>query len=168
MKKIGIISDTHTYLTDEIYKFYKDVDEIWHAGDIGNIETANKLADFKPFRAVYGNIDGSDIRNIHPENQRFMIEGLDVWMTHIGGYPGKYDMRVKPQIFQKPPNIFISGHSHILKVLFDKKLNLLHINPGAFGISGFHQVRTAVRLVLDNTNIKDLEVLELPKYKKTK
>lgn len=163
MKKIGIISDTHNILTDEIFKFFKDVDEIWHAGDIGNIEIVDELSSFKPLKAVYGNIDGHEIRQIHPEHQRFKIEDLDVWMTHIGGYPNKYDRKVKPEIFNNPPNIFISGHSHILKVIYDKKLNLLHINPGAFGISGFHKVRTAVRLVLDKKDIKDLEILELPK-----
>ncbi len=165
MTKIGILSDTHTLLTDEIFKFFKDVDEIWHAGDIGNLEVADRLADFKPLRAVFGNIDGHEIRLIHPEHQRFSIEGLDIWMTHIGGYPGKYDIRIRKEIYNNPPDIFISGHSHILKVMNDKKLNLLHINPGAFGISGFHRVRTAVRLKLDNKNITDLEILELPKKK---
>jgi uncharacterized protein len=134
MKRIGIISDTHTYLTDEIYKFFKDVDEIWHAGDIGNIETSNILEKFKPIRGVYGNIDGHELRAIYPEHQRFTIEGIDVWMTHIGGYPNKYDIRVREEIYRNPPKIFISGHSHILKIINDKKLNLLHINPGAFGI----------------------------------
>ncbi len=167
MKKIGIISDTHSYLTDEIFDFFKDVDEIWHAGDIGSFETAKKLAKFKPMRAVYGNIDGQDIRAYTREHQRFTIEGLNVWITHIGGYPGRYDRRVVPEIFKNPPDIFISGHSHILKIMNDKKLNLLHINPGAFGLSGWHKVRTAVRLVLDNKNIKDLEILELPKFKHT-
>ncbi len=166
MKRIGILSDTHKYLTDEIFSFFENVDEIWHAGDIGDFETAKKLSDFKLFRAVFGNIDGQDIRQLYPENQRFTIENLDIWITHIGGYPGRYDRRVKPEIFQNPPNIFISGHSHILKVMNDPKLKLLHINPGAFGISGFHKVRTAVRLVLDKKNIRDLEVLELPKFPK--
>ena len=166
MKKIGIISDTHTYLTDEIFDFFNNVDEIWHAGDIGNMEIATKLADFKFFRAVYGNIDGSRIRALYPEHQRFVVEGLDVWMTHIGGYPGRYDPRVRSEIYKNPPNIFISGHSHILKVMNDKKLNLLHINPGAFGISGFQKVRTAIRMVLDNKDIRDLEILELSKFGK--
>ncbi len=164
MKRIGILSDTHKHLTDEIFPFFEKVDEIWHAGDIGDLATIKKLSDFKPVRAVFGNIDGQDIRQLYPENQRFTIENLDVWITHIGGYPGRYDKRVKPKIFQNPPNIFISGHSHILKVMNDPKLNLLHINPGAFGISGFHKVRTAIRLVLDNKNIRDLEILELPKF----
>lgn len=166
MKRIGIISDTHAYLTDEIYKFFKDVDEIWHAGDIGNIETSNTLSNFRPIRGVFGNIDGHKLREIYPEHQRFTIEGIDVWMTHIGGYPGRYDIRVREEIYKNPPKIFISGHSHILKVINDKKLNLLHINPGAFGISGFHKVRTAIRLVLDNKEIRDLEILEVAKYKK--
>jgi putative phosphoesterase len=165
MKRIGIISDTHSYLTDEIFDFFRNVDEIWHAGDIGNFETAKKLADFKPMRAVYGNIDGQDIRMYAREHQRFNIENLDVWITHIGGYPGRYNKRIIPEIFKNPPDIFISGHSHILKVIHDKKLKLLHINPGAFGLSGWHKVRTAVRLVLDNKNISNLEILELPKFK---
>ncbi len=168
MKRIGILSDTHTYLSDEIFSFFKDVDEIWHAGDIGNIETARKLAEFKPMRAVFGNVDGQELRAIYPEHSRFIIEGMKIWMTHIGGYPGRYDKRVKPEIYTHTPNIFISGHSHILKVIYDKKLNLLHINPGAFGISGFHKKRTAIRLVIDNKDIRDLEILELPKFKTKK
>ena len=163
MKKIGIISDTHSHLSNQIFSFFKNVNEIWHAGDIGNIEIVKKLTDFKTFRAVYGNIDGTEIRSIHPKNLRFSIEGLKVWITHIGGYPGKYDHSVKPEIFNNPPDIFISGHSHILKIINDKKLNLLHINPGAFGLFGFHRVKTAVKLVLENKNIRDLQILELPK-----
>lgn len=163
MKKIGLLSDTHSLLTKEIFNFFKDVDEIWHAGDIGNLETSKKLSDFKPLRAVYGNIDGHELRIIHPEHQRFKIEEVNVWMTHIGGYPGKYDKRIKDEITNNPPNLFISGHSHILKVMNDKKLNLLHINPGAFGISGFHRVRTAIRFSIEGKNFKDLEILELPK-----
>ncbi len=163
MKKIGIISDTHSHLTNQIFSFFKNVDQIWHAGDIGNIQIARKLQQFKNFKAVFGNIDNHNIRTLYPENLRFTIERLDVWITHIGGYPGKYDKRVKPQIFNNPPDIFISGHSHILKIINDEKLNLLHINPGAFGFFGFHKVRTAIRLVLDNKNIRDLEILELPK-----
>jgi len=168
MKRIGLLSDTHTYLSDEIFKFFKEVDEIWHAGDIGNIETARTLAKFKPMRAVYGNIDGQDLRAIYPEHQRFKIEDIKVWMTHIGGYPGRYDKRVKPKIFTHSPDIFISGHSHILKVIYDKKLKFLHINPGAFGISGIHQKRTAVRFVIDKKDIRDLEILELQKFKNIK
>jgi len=161
MKRIGIISDTHSYLTDEIFDFFRNVDEIWHAGDIGNFETAKKLADFKPMRAVYGNIDGQDIRMYAREHQRFNIESLDVWITHIGGYPGRYNKRVIPEIFKNPPDIFISGHSHILKVMNDEQLNLLHINPGAYGRTGFHKVRTALRFTIDKKNIKDLEILEI-------
>lgn len=163
MKKIGLISDTHSILTEEIFTFFKNVDEIWHAGDIGNVEVSDKLSKFKPLRAVYGNIDGHELRVIHPENQRFKIERVEVFMTHIGGYPGRYDARVKQQIFSNPPDLFISGHSHILKVMNDKKLNLLHINPGAFGISGFHRLRTAVRFEIDGKNFKNMEILELPK-----
>ncbi len=167
MKKIGILSDTHSYLTDEIFNFFANVDEIWHAGDIGSIEIAEKLQKFKPLRAVWGNIDGQDIRSLFQMHEKFKVEEINVWMTHIGGYPGNYDRMVKPEIYNNPPDLFISGHSHILKVMFDKKLNLLHINAGAFGISGFHKVRTAVRLVIEGKNMKDLEILELPKFKNT-
>ena len=166
MKRIGIISDTHGNLGEEIFDFFKNVDEIWHCGDIGTKEILDKLMAFKPVRAVYGNIDGQEIRAIVPEHQRFRIEDVDVWMTHIGGYPGKYDKRVRDEIRANSPNLFLSGHSHILKVMNDKKLNLLHINPGAFGISGFHKRRTAVRFVIDGKNFKDLEVLDLPKFTK--
>lgn len=168
MKKIGILSDTHGKLGEEIFDFFKDVDEIWHCGDIGTKEVLDKLMAFKPTRAVYGNIDGQEIRAIVPEHQRFRIEDVDVWITHIGGYPGKYDRRVRDEIRQNPPDLFVCGHSHILKVMNDKKLNLLHINPGAFGISGMHKSRTAVRFVIDGKDFKNLEVLDIPKFGKKK
>lgn len=161
MKTIGLLSDTHTFVDDKILHFFENCDEIWHAGDIGNIQTADLLAAFKPFRAVYGNIDGHEIRRVYPEHLRFICEGLDVWITHIGGYPGRYDRLVTPEIYRNPPGLFISGHSHILKVIPDKKLNLLHINPGAAGKSGMHLVRTAVRFQIENSIIKNLELLEL-------
>jgi uncharacterized protein len=161
MQKIGLLSDTHGYIDERMLDFFKSCDEIWHAGDIGNIETADTLAEFKPFRAVHGNIDGHEIRLIYPKNQRFMCEGIDVWITHIGGYPGHYEPDVKPDIFENPPRLFISGHSHILKIINDKKLNLLHINPGAAGKSGFHKVRTAIRFEIDQLNISELEILEI-------
>ena len=161
MVKIGLLSDTHSYLDDRIFKYFDKCDEIWHAGDIGNIKLADKLSDFKPLRAVYGNIDGQDVRIVYPKHLRFFCENVDVWITHIGGYPNNYDREVKPEIFKNPPKLFISGHSHILKVIYDKKLNLLHINPGAAGKSGFQKVRTLIRFTIDNENIKDLEVIEL-------
>ena len=161
MKKIGLLSDTHAYWDDRYEKYFGVCDEIWHAGDIGSVELLDRLESIRPVRAVYGNIDGQDIRVRVPKHQRFMIEGVDVWITHIGGYPGRYDREVTPQIYIRPPKLFISGHSHILKVLYDKTLKLLHVNPGAAGKYGFHKKRTLVRFVIDNTEIKDLEVIEL-------
>ncbi len=161
MTKIGLLSDTHSYLDEKIFKYFANCDEIWHAGDIGNIQLADKLSAFKPLRAVYGNIDGQDIRIVYPKHLRFMCENVDVWITHIGGYPNNYSKEVKPGIFRNPPKLFICGHSHILKVIYDKKLNLLHINPGAAGKSGYQQVRTLIRFTIDNKNIKDMEIIEL-------
>lgn len=158
--KIGLLSDTHGFLDESLFNFLENCDEIWHAGDIGNIETADLLAKNKIFRAVYGNIDGQDIRIEYPQNQRFICEKVDVWITHIGGYPKRYAREVKPEIFKNPPKLFISGHSHILKVIFDKSLNLLHINPGAAGKNGFHKVRTAVRFEINEDRIENLEVWE--------
>ena len=163
MVKIGLLSDTHSYLDDAVFKHFENCDEIWHAGDFGSIEVADQLAAFKPLRGVYGNIDGTEIRQTYPENLRFNCEKVDVWMTHIGGYPGKYSPQVRGEIYTKPPQLFICGHSHILKVMFDKKFNLLHINPGAAGIQGFHTVKTLVRFTIDGDKIKDLEVIEIPK-----
>ncbi|MBD8389814.1 metallophosphoesterase [Dysgonomonas sp. BGC7] len=161
MKKIGLLSDTHNWWDDKYEKYFADCDEIWHAGDIGSIDLAIQFEALKPFRAVYGNIDDSKVRAAYPENLRFSLEDVDVLITHIGGYPGRYDPRIRPILFAKPPKLFITGHSHILKVMFDKKLNCLHINPGAAGKYGFHKVRTLVRFVLDRGNISDLEVIEL-------
>ena len=160
MVRIGLLSDTHATLSARIFKFFEPVDEIWHAGDIGNTETADRLAAFKPFRAVYGNIDDHVLRRMYPETQRFFCEDVDVLITHIGGYPGRYEARVRAEFRKKAPQLFICGHSHILKVIFDPKFHCLHINPGAAGNKGFHQVCTAVRFVIDGKNIKDLEVLE--------
>ena len=159
--KIGLLSDTHGFIDDKVLDFMDACDEIWHAGDIGTLELANFFENYKPFRAVYGNIDNHDIRAMFPERQRFECEGVDVFMTHIGGYPGNYDSRIKGEMFNNPPKLFISGHSHILKVVNDKKLGLLHINPGAIGKSGFHQVRTAVRFKIEKGRISDLDVLEI-------
>ncbi len=163
MIKIGLLSDTHTSIDGKVLNFFKDCDEIWHAGDIGNIETADKLADFKPLKAVYGNIDDHIIRLQYGKHLRFKCEDVNVWITHIGGYPGNYDTNVKPAIFNNPPDLFICGHSHILKVIYDKKNDFLHINPGAAGKSGFHAVRTAARFSIEGKEIKDLEILELPR-----
>jgi len=163
MTKIGLLSDTHGYLDEKLFEFFKDCDEIWHAGDIGNIKISQRLSEFKPLKAVYGNIDGMDIRSVYPKNQRFTCENVDVWIIHIGGYPGRYSKEVKSSIFENPPKLFISGHSHILKVIFDKKLNLLHINPGSAGKTGLHKIKTAIRLGINKGNIKDIEVIEIGK-----
>jgi hypothetical protein len=161
MKRIGLLSDTHGFLHPRIFPFFEKVDEIWHAGDIGNLETADSLAAFKPLKAVYGNIDGHEIRAVYPLNQRFICEGIDVWITHIGGYPGHYERVVKQEIIINPPGLFICGHSHILKVIFDKKLNFLFMNPGAAGNKGFHVVCTALRFVIDGKDIRELEIWEM-------
>lgn len=163
MTRIGLISDTHGYLDDAVFKHFENCDEIWHAGDFGNIELADKLAAFKPLRGVYGNIDGKDIREVYPEHLRFMCEKVDVWMTHIGGYPDRYAPDVKREIYTKPPGLFISGHSHILKVIYDKKINCLHLNPGAAGKQGWHKVRTLIRFSITDEKIHTLDVIELHK-----
>ena len=165
MKRIGILSDTHCTLIPQLFDFFKDVDELWHAGDIGNIETADALAQFKPLRAVHGNIDDHVVRMQYPEDLFFHIEDVDVYMTHIGGYPGRYMPEVRRILQDKKPDLFISGHSHILKVMYDKQLNLLHINPGAAGNSGFHNKVTFVRMVIDGKTFKDLEIFELDRNK---
>lgn len=161
MTRIGLISDTHGYLDDAVFKHFANCDEIWHAGDFGTLELAEKLAAFKPLRGVYGNIDGPDIRQTYPENLRFMCEDVDVWMTHIGGYPDKYSPAVKRTIYTKPPALFISGHSHILKVIFDKKINCLHLNPGAAGKQGWHKIKTLIKFCISGNKIHNLEVIEL-------
>lgn len=161
MKKIGLLSDTHSWWDDKYVKYFEDCDEIWHAGDIGSLDLALRFEALKPFRAVYGNIDDSKVRTAYPEFLRFNLEDVDVLMTHIGGYPGRYEPKVRNILYSNPPKLFITGHSHILKVMFDKKLNCLHINPGAAGKYGFHKVRTLVRFVLDSGNISDLDVIEL-------
>lgn len=161
MKRIGLLSDTHAFLHPKLFDFFKDVDEIWHAGDIGNIETADKLATFKPLKAVYGNIDDFTIRNEYPKIQVFDCESVKVLMTHIGGYPKRYESSIRKLIKREKPQLFISGHSHILKVINDPENNLLHINPGAAGKSGIHKVSTMLRFNIDLERIKDLEILEL-------
>ena len=160
MTKIGLISDTHGFLDPAVFKHFADCDEIWHAGDFGP-NVAEELAAFKPLRGVYGNIDGKEIRALYPEHLRFNCENLDVWITHIGGYPGKYAPQVKGEIYTKPPKLFITGHSHILKVMYDKKIDCLHINPGAAGYSGWHKVKTLIRFSVSEEKIHNLEVIEI-------
>ena len=161
MTRIGLISDTHSYLDDVVFKHFENCDEIWHAGDFGTIELADKLAAFKPLKGVYGNIDDKDVRIVYPEHLRFKCEDVDVWMTHIGGYPGRYSQNIKAEIYSNPPQLFITGHSHILKVMFDKKINCLHMNPGAAGKQGWHKVRTLLRFNIDGDKIQDLQIIEL-------
>lgn len=161
MTRIGLISDTHSYLDEAVFKHFENCDEIWHAGDFGTIELADQLAAFKPLKGVYGNIDGKDVRIVYPEHLRFNCEEVDVWMTHIGGYPGRYSQHIKAEIYSNPPKLFITGHSHILKVIPDKKLHLLHLNPGAAGKQGWHKVRTLMRFNIDGDKIQDLQVIEL-------
>lgn len=163
MKKILLLSDTHSHIDDTILKYVKQADEVWHAGDIGDIQVTDALSKLKPLKAVFGNIDNHIIQQEFPLNNRFMCEGVDVWITHIGGYPPKYNPRTKPEILNNPPKLFICGHSHILKVMWDKKLGVLHMNPGACGKHGFHQMRTMLRFVIDGTEIKDLEIVEIGK-----
>ena len=161
MTRIGLLSDTHGYLDDAILKHLESCDEIWHAGDFGNLKVADTLSAMKPFRGVYGNIDGQDIRIRYPEDLRFSCEEVAVWMTHIGGYPGRYHTRIKREITQHPPQLFIAGHSHILKVMYDPKLQLLHLNPGAAGKQGWHKVRTLLRFSIDGNRVEGMEVVEL-------
>lgn len=161
MTRIGLISDTHSYIDDTILQHLDECDEIWHAGDFGTIEVADALAAHKPLKGVYGNIDGPDIRSVYPEHLRFNCEKVDVWMTHIGGYPGRYHPAVRQAIQADPPQLFICGHSHILKVMYDEKLQCLHLNPGAAGKHGWHKVRTILRFSIDQEQIKDMEVVEL-------
>ena len=163
MKKILLLSDTHSYLDDKILKHVSWADEVWHAGDIGDLQVTDTLKKHKPLRAVYGNIDNNEARMEFPLNNRFWCEEVEVLMTHIGGYPGKYNSAIRQELQLNPPKLFICGHSHILKVQFDKQLNLLHMNPGAAGIHGFHQVRTLLRFVIDGAEIKDLAVIEFEK-----
>ena len=163
MKKILLLSDTHSYIDDDILKYVKQADEVWHAGDIGDLKVTDAIKELKPLKAVYGNIDDGKARLEFPENNRFMCDEVDVLITHIGGYPGKYDTRIRDIMYQNPPRIFICGHSHILKVMPDKKLNLIHMNPGAIGKHGFQQVRTMLRFMIDGKKIENLEVIEFKK-----
>ncbi|MDO4758489.1 MAG: metallophosphoesterase family protein, partial [Rikenellaceae bacterium] len=159
MKRIGILSDTHNTFDQPLRDFFAQVDEIWHAGDIGSVELADEIADFKPLRAVYGNIDGGMARRIYPEFQCFTCEEVRVVMTHIGGYPRRYNPRALQKIQALKPKLFIAGHSHILKIQFDPVYQMLTVNPGAAGLYGFHKVRTAVRFVVDGSDMRDMEIL---------
>lgn len=160
MKKILLISDTHGYIDDRIIQYAKESDETWHAGDIGELKVVDELKKVTTLRAVHGNIDNSKIRAEYAENLRFKIEDMKIWITHIGGYPNKYNQRIRQEIYTDPPDIFICGHSHILKVINDNKLNLLHINPGAIGKHGFHHVRTMIKFEIIKSEIQNLEVIE--------
>ena len=161
MKRIGLLSDTHGFIHPGVAGFFTHCNEIWHAGDIGNIETADKLAEIKPLKAVYGNIDGTLLRSSFQEVEIFKCEDVLVLMIHIGGYPSRYSPKARKLIEEYKPKLFISGHSHILKVMPDRKYDLLHINPGAAGNSGLHKSITMVRFVIDGADIRDLEVFDL-------
>ncbi|HRG58077.1 MAG TPA: metallophosphoesterase family protein [Bacteroidia bacterium] len=165
MIKIGLLSDTHGYLDKSVYKYFQECDEIWHAGDVGTIEIIDNLTKFKPLRAVHGNIDGHQIRSVIPENLYFEVEGLKVFITHIGGYPGRYNLSVKTFLQKNQTDMFICGHSHILKVIYDHDFRLLHINPGAAGNHGFHHVKTLIRFEIENGKPQHMEVIEIGKRK---
>jgi len=166
--KILLLSDTHGYIDERILSYAENADEVWHAGDIGEFRVTDALAEKSKLRAVYGNIDGHDIRSTFPLHQKFEIQGLNIWITHIGGYPKRYSPAVKQDMYNNPPDVFICGHSHILKVMQDKKLNLLHMNPGAVGIHGFHQKRTMLRFEINNGKLQNLEVVDFGNRGKTK
>ena len=161
MKRIGLLSDTHGYWDERYAHYFAECDEIWHAGDIGSLELAMRLNDIRPLKAVYGNIDGGELRRTYTDTLRWQCEEACIMMTHIGGYPGKYDPRIRKELLASPPDLFISGHSHILKVQYDPALSCLHINPGAAGMQGWHTVRTLVRFTIDGKQFKDLEVIEI-------
>ncbi len=161
MKRIGLLSDTHGYWDERYLKYFAECDEVWHAGDIGSLEVAQRFQEFSMFRAVSGNVDGGDILRMFPKTLRWNCEGADVLMTHIGGYPGRYAPQVRGLLLASPPKLFISGHSHILKVQYDHALRLLHVNPGAAGLQGWQQVRSLVRFTVDKGTLSDLEVVEL-------
>lgn len=165
MTKIGLLSDTHAYFDGDMRKFLEPVDQIWHAGDIGSAQLLDDLRQFRPVMAVFGNIDDTNMRMMVPEFQVFTVEQAKVVMTHIGGYPGRYEPKARKMLLAERPQIFVSGHSHILKVMYDKQLQCLHLNPGAAGVYGFHTVRTMLRFTIDGANIKDLEVWQTPKRK---
>lgn len=159
--KIGLLSDTHGWIHPGLASFFSNCDEIWHAGDIGNLETADSLRSLKPFRAVYGNIDNAIVRREYPEMLRFTIDEVKVLITHIGGVPGNYDRRLKDLLLSDPPDLFICGHSHIAKIMYDKKSGFLYVNPGAAGYTGFHKIMTATRFRIEGNKISEMEIIEL-------
>ncbi|MDR0427955.1 MAG: metallophosphatase family protein [Dysgonamonadaceae bacterium] len=161
MKKIGLLSDTHAYWDEKYQTYFSECDEIWHAGDIGSEDVLNRLEKIKPVRAVHGNIDDYHIRAICPKTLRFREENVDVLLTHIGGYPGKYAPEIRQEIEANPPKLFVCGHSHILKIMYDNRRDMLCVNPGAAGKYGFHQVRTLLRFAIDGSEIKNMEIIEL-------
>ena len=161
MTRIGLVSDTHSILDTAVFQHFKDVDEIWHAGDFGTVDIMTQLREFKPLRGVWGNIDGPDIRQQLPEIAQFTVESVKIVMIHIGGYPGKYTREAKDLLDVHRPQLFVSGHSHILKVMHDDKLQCLHMNPGAAGHQGWHTMRTLIRFVIDGAKMRDCEVIEL-------
>jgi putative phosphoesterase len=163
MKKIGLLSDTHGWLDENIFRHFDSCDELWHAGDLGSSALAERLSAFKPLRAVSGNIDGPDIRSIYSENLRWECEGVRTYMTHIGGTPPKYNSQVKKELDRDPPHLFICGHSHILRIQFDQVNRILFMNPGAAGNQGWHKMRTIVRFSIREQNVQDCEVIELGK-----
>lgn len=165
MKKIILLSDSHHSLDERIFPHLKECEEIWHAGDIGDLKVTDKLKKYAPLRAVWGNIDSQEVRKEFQETTYFKCEELKVMMTHIGGYPGRYEKGVKEILEYKRPNLFISGHSHILKVMHDKKLDILHMNPGAIGNYGWHKVKTILAFNVEGKDIKDLRVIEFPRGK---
>lgn len=161
MTRIGLISDTHGYLDESVFKHFEQCDEIWHGGDFGSVELVKRLSSFKPLKGVYGNIDGNEIQSIFSENLFFQCEEVKVFITHIGGYPPRYNGRVKPLIQEYQPQLFITGHSHILKVIYDEKMQCLHMNPGAAGNQGWHKVKTIITFAIEGKNMKDCKVIEL-------
>ena len=163
MTRIGLISDTHNYLDEAVFTHFAQCDEVWHAGDFGSAAIADRLKAFRPLKGVYGNIDGYDIRGEFPEKLRWTCEEVEIFMTHIGGYPPGYNPAVKKELTANPPQLFICGHSHILKIMYDEKLHCLHMNPGAAGNQGWHKVRTLIRFTIDGNNMKDCEIVELGK-----
>ncbi|RRD62550.1 metallophosphoesterase family protein [Tannerella forsythia] len=163
MQTIGLLSDTHGWWDEKYATYFASCDEIWHAGDIGSADVALRLSAIRPLRAVCGNIDGYPVRQMYPKTLHFTIEDVSVMMTHIGGYPGRYEPTIRAELYETKPQLFVCGHSHILKVMFDKRLNCLCLNPGAAGKSGFHTVRTLMRFVIDGADIRDMEIIELAK-----
>ena len=161
MTRIGVLSDTHGWLDDAVFRHFEECNEIWHAGDIGNVAVAEQLVQFKPFKAVYGNIDDHVVRAQYPKDQRFTCEDVKVWITHIGGRPGHYAQGIRAELIKNVPDLFICGHSHLCLVQMDKQFNMLHMNPGAAGRHGFHKVRTLIRFTIDGSKMRDAQVIEL-------